>query len=218
VSLEFSDADQGTDAWLASRLGYITASRIRDVRDRLKGGGFSARATLYAQDIARERCGGQPERPFETWAMRQGKEAEEAALLAYVEKQRATVVLSGFAFDRDRLYGCSPDAIVVHDGLGDTDGMAEVKTLVGSSSLFKVLVDGDISGYMDQIQFSLYLLEREWCDLVLWTPDFGLAAIRRIPMDPDYISAMLADIATFEVMVDANVSAIEAALDDKERK
>lgn len=194
--IEFNDSPQGSDDWLTARRGFITASRIKDARDRLKNGAFSARATLYAQDLARERCGGEAEKVFVTAAMRTGLTSEEAALLVYAKATgELWLKIPGFAFDSERMYGCSVDGLV-----GD-DGMIETKTLVGSSSLFRVLVEGDISGYMDQIQFSLHLLEREWCDLVLWTPDFGLAGIRRVLPDPAYIGTMLSDLDEFNQWV-----------------
>ena len=206
MTILFCDAEQGTDEWAAARLGFITASRINDVRDRLKDGRLSAKASLYAQDVARERCGGKPERVFVSYAMQAGMDAEEAARTAYWEKTDNLPFPVGFAFafDQARMYGCSPDGLV-----GD-DGMIEIKTLVGSASLFRVLVDGDLSGYLNQIQFSLYLLGREWCDLVLWTPDFGLVKIIRIFPDATWIATMMAEVDEFSAMVD--VMAAELAL------
>ena len=50
--------EQGSDEWLESRRGVITGSRFKDARDRTAKGALTAKATLYAQDVARERCGG----------------------------------------------------------------------------------------------------------------------------------------------------------------
>ena len=57
-------APQGSQEWLDARRGVITGSRFKDCRDRLKNGNPSKACTLYAMDVARERCGG---RAMETY-------------------------------------------------------------------------------------------------------------------------------------------------------
>ncbi len=77
------DFEQGTPEWLESRKGVITGSKFRDARDRLKNGNPSSKAILYAQDVARERCGGTAEKVFQNAAMRIGSEQEQFANAAY---------------------------------------------------------------------------------------------------------------------------------------
>ena len=214
MSIVWSTAPQGTDEWLASRRGVITGSRAKDARERLadkpekidrktgevtpaQRGAPSAKALGYAMDLARERCGGSPPPVFTNAAMRTGTEQEPMARAAYEDATGRLVEEVGFACTEDGLFGCSVD------GLVDDDGMVEIKTMVSSVTLFEAMVDGDLSAYLDQVQFALWLLGRRWCDLCLWAPDLpaGNLSIIRIQRDEDYIEAMESDLVAFGRLV-----------------
>lgn len=188
---------QGSDAWLESRRGAITGSRAKDARDKLKNGLPSAKALLYARDVARERCGGKAGAVFVTAAMRMGTDQEMFANAAYEALTGEMVIEAGFITTDDCKYGCSVD------GLVGADGMIEIKTMVGSDTLFTAVVEGDHSAYLDQINFALWLLGRKWCDLVLWAPDLpaGQLTVRRIKRDDDAIEALETDLVAFEKLV-----------------
>jgi len=196
--------EQGSEEWLEARRGVITGSRFRDARDRTAKGAMTAKATLYAQDVARERCGGMAERVFVNSAMRTGAEQEPLARQAYEARSGNLVEEAGFITTDDNLFGVSVD------GLVDDDGMIEVKTLVGSGSLFTAIVERDHAAYIDQINGSLWLLGRKWCDLILWAPDLptGRLTIVRIVRDETPIQALEDDLLAFE----KTVSKYEAAL------
>ncbi len=186
---------QGSPEWLAARKGLITGSRFRDCRDKLKGGAPSKACIGYAMDTARERCGGTVPPKFQNGAMRMGTEQEPLARIAYETLTGNLVEEVGFITDDEGLFGLSPD------GLIDDDGVLEVKTLVSSDTLFTVLADGDISGYLDQCNGYLWLFGRKWVDLVLWAPDLepmGLQlTVHRIPRDESAIEALEADLMAF---------------------
>ena len=196
--------EQGTPAWLEARRGAITGSRFSTARDKTAKGAMSAAATLYAQDVARERCGGTAERVFVNAAMRTGTEQEPLARQAYEARTGNLVEEAGFITTDDSLFGVSVD------GLVDEDGMIEVKTMVGSKTLFTALVERDHAAYTDQINGSLWLLGRKWCDLVLWAPDLptGRLTVIRIARDEAAIQALEDDLIAFE----KTVSKYEAAL------
>ncbi len=190
----WSLAPQGTDEWLDARRGVITASRFRDARDRLKNGAFSEKANLYAQDVARERCGGRAEQPYQNAAMRFGQEQEPEARMAYEDTTGRMVELAGFAYTNDRKFGVSVD------GLIDADGVWECKTMVSSKTLFKAVVDGDISEYRDQCLGAMWLLHRKWVDLTLWAPDIPARSMTliRIERDDAEIDKLVNDLLDFE--------------------
>lgn len=73
---------QGSEAWLQARRGLITGSRFRDARERKRDGTPTAAALGYAQDLARERCGGLLLPTYTTPAMRIGTEQEPPATTA----------------------------------------------------------------------------------------------------------------------------------------
>ena len=191
----FDQSPQGSPEWLQIRKGKITGSRAKDARDCLKSGAPSKAQTLYAQDVARERIGGKANEVYVNAAMRFGQEQEPIAREAYEIRSGNIVLEAGFAYTEDGLFGCSVDGLV-----GD-DGMVEIKTMVSSDTLFTAVVDGDNSAYIDQINFSLWLLGLKWCDLILWAPDLeGIGrhlTIRRIERDDDVINALEADMVKF---------------------
>ena len=191
--IRFDNAPQGSDEWLSIRRGRITGSRFKDTRDRLKNGDLSAKARLYAMDVARERIGGKAPQVFSNAAMRTGVEQEPHARMAYEIQSAALVEEAGFAYTDDGLFGVSVD------GLVSADGIVEIKTMVSSDTLFTAVVQRDISDYMDQCMGALWLLGRRWCDLCLWVPDLPGKRLHviRLDRDDEYISALETDLMSF---------------------
>ncbi len=204
--------EQGSEAWLESRRGVITGSRFRDCRDKLKNGNLSNAAMLYAQDVARERCGGRAAAVFVNAAMRFGTEQEPLARQAYEARTGNLVDEAGFITTDDGKFGVSVD------GLVNGDGIIEIKTMVSSATLFRAVVNGDISEYTDQINGALWLLGRKWADLILWAPDMPDGArmtIVHIKRDDDAINALESDLVSFESVVSDLERKLRAKLTDK---
>ena len=189
------DFEQGSEAWLECRRGIITGSKFKDARETLKTGKASGKAILYAQNLARERCKGKSPGIYQNEAMRFGSEQEAFARRAYEALTGNLVEEVGFFKTPDDIFGLSPD------GLIDDDGVLEIKTMVSSETLFTAVADGDISAYIDQINGYLWLLGREWVDLVLWAPDMvdlGLQmVIKRIARDESAIQSLQDDLMAF---------------------
>ncbi len=195
--IEWSYAPQGTTEWLDARRGRITGSQFKVTRDRLKSGDYSKAARLYAMDTARERCGGKAADVYVNSAMRFGTEQEPLARVAYEDATGLLVEEVGFAFTTDGKFGVSVD------GLVDADGMVEIKTMVSSDTLFRAVVERDHSDYIDQINGAMWLLNRKWCDLILWAPDLPehRMTVVRINRDDDAIDALVADLVAFDRLV-----------------
>lgn len=200
------DHEQGSEAWLEARRGVVTGSRFKDCRDRLKNGQPSKACQEYAMDIARERVGGVAPAKFQNAAMRTGTEQEPIARFAYERRTGNLVEEVGFFTTEDRIFGLSPD------GLVDDDGVIEIKTMVGSATLFTAVADGDVSAYMDQCLGYLWLLGRQWVDLILWAPDLHHMVIKRIERDEDAIEALEADLMAFARLVTQYETTLRAAL------
>ena len=185
MSIIWNDAEQGSEEWLAARRGVITASMVRVALETTAKGAPTAKALGYAMNIARERAGGTVEQPFVNAAMRLGTQQEEHARIAYEDATGKLVSTRGFAHTEDRLFGGSPD------GLIDLDGGYECKTMVSSDTLFRAVVDGDISDYRQQCVFLMWLLTREWWDLHLWVHDIpSLSRVIRIERNEKEIEAL----------------------------
>lgn len=198
--------DQGSEEWLTARRGKITGSRFKDARDKLKGGQPSKACLGYAMDIARERIGGSAPPKFQNAAMRTGTEQEPFARAMYEARTGHMVDEAGFYLSDDAVFGLSPD------GLIDDDGVLEIKTMVSSDTLFTAVADGDLSAYMDQCLGYLWLLGRQWVDLVLWCPDLNHMAIHRITRNEDAIEALEADLMAFARLVTQYETTLRAAL------
>lgn len=197
---------QGSPEWLAARKGCITGSRFKDCRDKLKGGGPSKACIAYAMDTARERSGGSAPAKFQNGAMRFGQEQESPARTRYERHTGNLVDEVGFFTTDDGLFGLSPD------GLIDDDGVLEIKTMVSSDTLFTAVTDGDVSAYMDQCLGYLWLLGRQWVDLVLWAPDLDLMVIHRINRNEDAIEALESDLMDFARTVKKYETALRDAI------
>lgn len=157
---------------------------------------FGEAAHTYAKDLARERCGGKEPEGREGLAQRIGHEEEEFAAIEYTAKTGHLVEKCGFVATPDRKFGMSLDRRVPA-----TNGAIEIKTMVSSSTLWDVMVDGDISAYRDQCVFGLWLLGLEWIDLCLWAPDLTNMVIHRITRDENEIQALEDDMVAFEQLV-----------------
>ena len=204
--ISFSNHQQGTPEWISERRGIVTGSRFKDARDKLKGGQPSKACLAYAMDIARERAGGAAPSKFQNSAMRIGTEEEPRARMAYECRIGNLVNEVGFFYTDDHLFGGSVD------GLIDDDGVLEIKTMVSSDTLFTAMADGDLSAYMDQCLGYLWLLGRQWVDLVLWAPDLDHMTIKRITRDEDAIEQLEADLMACARLVQDYENTLRAAL------
>ena len=201
------DYEQGSVEWLAVRRGAVTGSRFKDAREKLKGGAPSKAALSYAMDLARERCGGNAPAKFQNAAMRTGTEHEPIARRRYEKITGNLVDEVGFFTTDDGLFGLSPD------GLIDADGVLEIKTMVGSDTLFTAFAEHDFSAYIDQCNGYLWLLGRQWVDLVLWCPDLQAMHIHRIERDESAIESLEADLMVFTDLVVGYETKLRAALE-----
>lgn len=207
----YQDVEQGTDEWRALRAGKITASRCKDARDykaltkalekegRTRGDP-SAKLLGYAAQVAVERIAGRPiDQGFESWQMREGHVQEPECRIAYELRTGNTVVEVGSIATDDDVFLYSPD------GLVDEDGLVEIKTLLSADRICTIVGDGDISDFVDQCNFGLWLTGRKWIDLCIWVPalaEIGLdLTVHRITRDDDAIADMERDLVDFAEMV-----------------
>lgn len=208
MKITFDSSPQGSNEWLEIRRGRITGSRFSDALDRTAKGEMTAKARLYALDTARERFGGSAPPVFANAAMRTGTEQEPIARAAYEAETGRVVIEAGFAHTDDGRFGCSVDGLV-----GD-DGIVEIKTMVSSDTLFTALVDGDHSAYMAQIMGGMWLLDRQWCDLILWAPDLPIGAMQvtRIRRDEAAIAKLSEGLLAFDACVESWFQRLSAAV------
>lgn len=198
---------QGSDEWKQARAGCITASMFKVARERLKKSGeLTEAAKNYAFKLALERVSGLPvEDDFQTWQMRRGTELEPVARNLYELETGNIVQETGFITLLPA--GCSPDGLINHDG-----GI-EIKCLVSPETIRKVILDSDLSAYMDQIQGCMWVTGRQWWDFVCYIPHLESInrhlTITRVERDDKYIDALKDDIYNYNSIVDEHVTRLK---------
>ena len=158
------NCEQGTAEWLAARRGVATASRASDALAVLRSGAPAKAALDYAQELAFERVAQCVVDKPVTVAMQRGKELEPLARAAYEARTGELVEELGFVLHHSLLAGASPD------GLVESAGLVEIKCPISHSQLAKIWAGNDVSDYTDQVDWQLWVLQRQWCDVVIYDP------------------------------------------------
>lgn len=183
--------------------GYKAAPRADGIAKAIAGeqvGDWSEKSKNYAFRVAVERISGEPlDEGFETWAMNRGHELEPDARFEHEVQTGIVVQRAGFVLTEDQLFGCSADGFI-----GEEEG-SEYKCLVSPDRLRQVLIDDDISEFIDQIQGCMWITGRKRWHFGMYCP--ALAPIgkqlylRIVDRDDDYIAAMERDLMAFVQLV-----------------
>ena len=195
------------EAWLAQRLGHVTASRVADVVARIKTGYAASRAN-YAGQLIAERLTGTNGATFTNEAMRWGTDNEPYARAAYEFRTDATVIDAPFIkHPAIEWSGASPDGLV-----GD-DGLVEFKCPNTSTHIETLLGGGIPEKYRLQMQWQLACTGRAWCDFVSFDPrmpeDMRMF-LRRFEREADTIAHLEREVVKFLGEIDETIDALRA--------
>lgn len=148
------NCEQRSPEWFDAICGNVGASQI-DKIITTKGEPSKSR-TDYMMTLAAERITGRGEVGFITQAMLNGIEREAEAISLFEMAKGVEIAQVGLVYkDEDKLCHCSPDGLI-----GDDAGF-EVKNPMSKTHV-KYLLDGKLpTEYFCQVQFSLYVTERE---------------------------------------------------------
>jgi putative phage-type endonuclease len=197
--------EQGSAAWLALRLGKVTASRVSDVIARTKSGPSASRANYAAQLIA-ERLSGHVEESFTNAAMQWGTDQEPDARLAYEFRTDLEVEQVAFVpHPTIEMSGASPD------GLVGADGLVEIKC-PNTATHLETLVTGAIpSKYVTQMLWQMACTGRQWCDFVSFDPRLPenmRLFVNRLHRDDTRIAELENEVIGFLFEIDATVKSL----------
>jgi hypothetical protein len=157
-------SEQGSENWHKARIGKFTASRAGDLMKTQKNGKPYATRKNYITEVALERITNQIPEFTESEAMREGKERERTAALAYSFATGNETEQTGF-WHTDT-WGASPDDLV------GEDGGVEYKNPQAATH-YQTLMTGEIpEHYYWQVIQCLLATERKWWDYVSFHPDF----------------------------------------------
>lgn len=210
MQISIDTSEQGTLEWKQARLGKFTASRAGDLMKQQKNGKPYTTRKNYITEIALERITGTIPENVESEAMREGKERERTAALAYSFATGNETEQTGFWYLE--YYGASPDDLIV-----DQNGGVEYKNPQAATH-YQTLMDKKIpEHYYWQIIQCLLVTRSEFWDYVSFHPDFPENAqlyIQRV-----YAKDVQKDIENLIVELNkANQEAIELVYEIKNYK
>lgn len=177
--------EQGSVEWLMERVGFVTASRFRDVLDFTKAGKPGAKRQAYLWQVVIERMTGKPVQHYDSAAMQHGTMHEPLARQVYEARTGNFVSETGFHRHPELPFvGGSPDGVI------DDDGGFEAKCPFNTANHLQCFLTGMPEEHMAQVQGCMWITGRQWWDFVSYDPRmderFDLY-VQRIARDDEYI-------------------------------
>jgi putative phage-type endonuclease len=166
------NVEQGSEEWKAARVGRVTASKIKDILSKGKGGAESAGRRDYRMQLACEILTGVPqEDAFYSKEMAWGNEQEKYARAAYQVSEGVSVDQVGMVLHpaTDRA-AASPDGIVGWDGENAPSGLLEIKCPKTATHVGYIQAGGVPADYQPQMLWQLACTEARWVDFVSFDP------------------------------------------------
>lgn len=187
--------EQRSSEWFAARLGCVTASKVKDVMAKGRGGAPSAARTNYMMQLLCERLTGRQEEGFTSAAMQRGTELEPLARDAYELFAEGDVVETGFVLHQSiQGFGASPDGLV-----GDV-GLLEIKCPNTATHIATLQSGRHDPAYEWQMLAQMACTGRAWVDFVSFDdrlPEELQYACFRYERDEKRIAEMEEEVAAF---------------------
>ena len=190
------DHKQGTDEWLAARVGLPTASRFSEIVTPKTTKPSSSQDAFIAY-LTAEWFLGRPLDDFSSGFTERGTELEAEAAAWYAFQQDADAREVGLCLTDDGKVGASPDRLV------NADGLLECKC-PGAAKHMANYLDPEAfeADHWCQVQGQLWVTRREWVDLVSFNPKIPNVIVRVKP-DPKFQAALSEHVPAFVAKLDA---------------
>jgi len=181
------DIEQGSDEWLAARLGIPTASNFDAIITPT--GKKSTQFAGYQNKLIAEQLAGKPLNNFKSEWMNRGNELEPEARMYYEFVKDVHVDEVGIVFNnKHHEIGASPD------GLIGIDGGLEIKCPAPHTHVGYLLANKIPNEYIPQVQGNMMVTGRKWWDFMSYCPELAESGreslIIRVPRDTEYIKNM----------------------------
>ncbi len=177
-----SPYEQGTEEWLAARLGIPSASMFSKLITMT--GKPSASADGYINQLLGERLTGKSEPHYTSEAMILGTEREPLARADYEFISGNKVDQVGFILDDSESYGCSPDGLIGEDGGLEIKCPAQTT----QAGYWRDKQSG-VKKYYQQIQGCMWVTGRKWWDFFSYHPDMPHVLVR-VERNEEYIEKL----------------------------
>ena len=173
--------EQNSPEWFDLRSKRMTASHAQAISANGKG------LETYINGLMQNYYSSAEPDNYKSKSMERGNELESSAVFAYESETGCDVERVGFVI-HDEFSGCSPDGF-------SEDGLVEIKCLE-DKAYFQYLLDEKIdTKYYWQMQMQMYICEKDWCDYVVYNPNFKKSLIiKRISQDRDKFKKILVGI------------------------
>lgn len=175
-----TDLIQGSDAWLAARLGILTASEMKLILTPTLKVAANDKTRAHVYELLAQRISQYVEPSFITDDMLRGQDDEIYAKIIYNER---IAPLTDMGFITNSRWGFtigySPDGLVGDDGLIECKSRRQkyqVQTIIEN------VAAGTIpSEYMMQCQTGMLVSERKWVDFISYSGGLPMAIVRVHP-------------------------------------
>lgn len=174
--------EQGSPEWLALRCGKITGSRFKDVMALHKRNGTPNKPRLdLIETLRAELATGVPEYAEANEYMAHGTAMEPLARAAYEFLADCRCVVPAFIQHPTLPYiGFSPD------GLVGEDGVIEIKSPALEPRHMRTVESQRVpDDYWWQVQGSLWVSGRQWCDFISYFPAISVEVVRTYRNESD---------------------------------
>jgi hypothetical protein len=187
MTVEIIDVEQGSDEWIAARVGIPTASKFSHILAQSKD---MKMRTRYLRDLAGEILTGKPAENFKNAAMERGNAMEAEIVQQYQRANFVEPIKIGFVKNRGLIRGCvvcaSPDRFV------GKNGILEIKSTM-PALLIELLEDErapELGKHLAQCQGNIWVAERDWVDLQIGYESMPPYK-KRVKRDDEYIDKTL---------------------------
>lgn len=198
--MRISEHEQGTEEWLAERVGLITASNVSNLISST--GKPSASATGYIDKVVGEILMGGPEETYKNAAMQRGNDLEPEARAWYEMLSGNDVEEVGLCIRDELGAACSPDGLI-----GD-DGGLEIKCLMAKGHVAALRQGKVPSDYVSQVQMCMWITDRQWWDFACYHPTMPKLLLR-VERDQEYIDLMATEVAKAKAKIEKNLKLIQ---------
>jgi len=170
---------QYSKEWWDIRRLKLTASHAQAIAANGKG------LQTYVRSLVRDELSSADKEHYSNKSMERGLELEPSAAMAYEFETGITTQEVGFVV-LNRSVGCSPDR------LAGQNGLVEIKC-PEDKVYFDYLLDRKIdTKYEWQMHMQMYICYRQWCDYVVYNPNFKKdLIIKRVYWDKKKIMKLL---------------------------
>ena len=191
------ECEQGSQEWLAARLGVPSASQFSKI---VTGkGGKSTQLEAYINQLVAEELTGETTLVYVNEHMKRGTELEPDARELYEALTGQSVEEVGFCLHDTVNAGCSPDGLV-----GEEGGL-EIKCAAPATHVEWVKAGALPAKHLQQIMGCLWITGRKWWDFMSYHPTMK-PLIVRVERDEEYIAVLAEHVTNAALKIKQDVN------------